>query len=120
MKRKNISSDLNQIFSLNSHEILNYKLVIEGLGLNSEDYIIAVINIEDEIGKVLVELLFEKNSDEQFYDSEFFFVRGLAERACIQKKLNIMDRAAADRLLDVTGTPVIVADKGIVEIFHLI
>lgn len=119
MERKGNSSNLNQIFSLNNHEILNYKLIIEGLGLSSQDYIIAVINIEDEIGKVLVKFLSEKKSDEQFHATEDFFVRGLAKRVCIQKELNIMDGAMADRLLDTAGIPVIVADNGAIEIFSV-
>ena len=119
MKRKDVVSDLSQTFDLNFYEILHLKMIIEGLGLSSRDYVIAVVNVEDEIGKVLVGFLSEKNSDEQFHASESFFVRGLAERVCIQKKLNIMDRATANRLLDITDIPVIVADNGIIEVFSV-
>lgn len=119
MERKAIVLDLIQTFNLNIKEILYYKMLMEGLGLSSQDYIIAIVNIDYELGNVLAKLLFEKKSDERFCENEPFLIRGLAKRASIQKKLNIIDKAMADKLLDITNIPVILADKNMIEIFSI-
>lgn len=119
MERKVVVLDLIRAFDLNFHEILYFKMIMEKRGLSSQNHVIVVANADDEIGKTLVKLLSEKNSDEQFHESESFFVRGLAERVGIQKKLNIMDTAMADKLLDIADIPVIVADKGTIDIFSI-
>ena len=119
MERKAIVLDLIQTFNLNIKEILAYKTLMQDLGLSSEDYIIALVNIDYELGNVLEKLLFEKNSDEPFCENEPFLVRGLAKRVSIQKKLNIIDKTMADKLLNITNTAVIVADKDMIEIFSI-
>ncbi|NCT54598.1 hypothetical protein GW758_01410 [Candidatus Falkowbacteria bacterium] len=119
MKRNAIVLELIQTFDLNINEILGYKTLMKDLKLSSKNYIIAVVNIDYKLGNVFEKFLFEKNADEQFYESAPFLIRGLAKRASIQKQLNIIDMAMAEKLLAITNIPVIVADKDVVEIFSI-
>lgn len=119
MERETIVLDLIQTFELNIKEILNYKILMNELNLSSKDYIIAIVNIDYELGNVLGQLLFEKKTDEQFCENQPFFVRGLAKRVSIQKKLDIINKAMADKLLNIINIPVIVVDKNMIEIFSI-
>ena len=89
------------------------------LGLNSENAVIVIINVDDINGGQLAEYLMPGHNWQEYRDrGEIPFARGLAVRKGIQELLTQFDTEAAEKLQKMTEIAVVVVDRGVAEVYE--
>ena len=105
-------------FQLNIDRIEHFKRRCVERGLNADEVVIVILNVDDIHGGPLAEVLMPNTNWQEFRDrGEIPFARGLTERKGIQKAISFFDKEAENKLRTMTGLAIVVVDHGVAEIF---
>ncbi|HWU24295.1 MAG TPA: hypothetical protein VN086_00905 [Candidatus Paceibacterota bacterium] len=87
-------------------------------GFTADDVVITLINVDDEHGGPLADMLMPNHDWQAHRDAnEIPFARGLSKREGIQLVLETFDLEAAEKLKNMTELAVVVVDHGVAEVY---
>ncbi|MEK7059307.1 MAG: hypothetical protein AAB971_00945 [Patescibacteria group bacterium] len=102
----------------NTERVEHFKRRADELGRSQADTVITLINVDDQHGSVLADILMPGEDWQAFRDrGETPVARGLAQREGIQAFLEAMDAEAAEKLKASDQLSVVVVDRGVAEIY---
>jgi len=105
-------------FDLHAERVAHFKTRLAERGLNPQDTVITLVNVDDPHGSLLAHALMPGHDWQEYRDrGETPFARGLASREGMQAFLEEIDEEAASKLRDMTDAAVVVVDYGVAEIF---
>lgn len=105
-------------FDMNVDRIAHFKRRSTELGKTPDEVVIVILNVDDDHGGPLAEVLMPNTNWQEFRDrGEVPFARGLANRKGIQGALWHIDREAAEKLMLMDELAVIVVDHGTADVF---
>ena len=105
---------------VNADRVAHFKKRVAELCLSTEDVVIVVLNVDDPNGELLADALMPGNNWQEIRDrGETPFARGIAKREGLQGALEILDKAAAEKLQNMKGLVVVVVDHCVAEIFSV-
>jgi hypothetical protein len=105
-------------FHINADRVTHFKNRFAVLELASSDMVIVLLNVNDEWGSKLAQMLMPGTNWQEFRDrGQIPYARGLANRDFIQKALDVFDALAAAKLREMTTIAVVVVDYRVAEVF---
>jgi hypothetical protein len=106
------------LFELNADRVTHFVKRIAERGAGRMELVIVLLNVDDQNGAVLADILMPGVDWQPYRDrGEMPVARGLAERTGIQDMLDLLDPEAAKRLRETDGTAIVVMDHGVAEVF---
>ena len=103
---------------MNADRVKHFKNRLAERGMNAEQAVIVLLNVDDVHGGPLADFLMPGHNWQEIRDKgEIPFARGLAMRKGIQEALVAFDTEAATKLQDMTDVAVVVVDRGVAEVF---
>lgn len=111
-------SNCRHTLDLNLDRVAHFTNRVVELKCDPGDVVIVVVNVDDNNGSQLAEILMPGEDWQQYRDKgQTPFARGLAGRAGILDFLDHIDTAAATKLKSMNDLSVVVVDNGVAEIY---
>lgn len=99
-------------------KIKHFKNRITEKGLNPDNVVIIVINVDSPYGPEIADAIMPGHNWQQYRDKgEVPFATGLAIKEGMIEMIALFDKEASEKVTQIKGVPVIVVNYGVVEIF---